>query len=57
MTGRAGTILAELSERAMHLDELARRTGLSPARLQSELLELEMSGRIVQHPGKLFSLS
>lgn len=53
-TGKA--ILKELSEGTLHFDQLLRRLGVGTAVLQSELLALEMSGLIVGHPGKYYSL-
>jgi DNA processing protein len=39
---------------ALHIDELAERTGLSVSGLLALLLGLELKGAVVQHPGKQF---
>lgn len=39
---------------AMHIDELAEKTGLSVSGLLALLLGLELKGAVVQHPGKEF---
>jgi DNA processing protein len=39
-----------------HIDDLARKTGLTPGKLLSILLKLELKGYVRQHPGKLFSI-
>jgi DNA processing protein len=39
---------------AVHIDELAERTGSSVSGLLALLLGLELKGAVVQHPGKLF---
>ena len=40
----------------VHIDDLARKTGLEPGKLLSILLKLELQGIIQQQPGKLFSI-
>ena len=39
---------------ALHIDELAEKTGLSVSGLLALLLGLELKGAVVQHPGKQF---
>lgn len=41
----------------LHVDAIIEGLGLSPQVVLRALLELELSGRVVQHPGKLFSLA
>jgi DNA processing protein len=53
-TGKA--IMKELSVGTLHFDQLLRSLGVGTAVLQSELLALEMSGLVLQHPGKYYSL-
>jgi len=45
------------TDAAVHVDELADRTGLPVAGLLALLLGLELRGLVVQHPGKLFQRS
>jgi len=48
-------LLAALDDReALHVDELAKRAGVSVATALSRLLELEIQGLCVQKPGKCF---
>lgn len=54
--GASELILRLLSDEPLHFDELARRTGLATGALQAELLSMELSGAVVQHPGKLFTV-
>ncbi len=48
------TLVAQLSHEAIHIDQLARQTGLPTARLLSILLELEFKNIVKQLPGKFF---
>jgi len=51
-------LVAELPvDDAVHVDELAERTGQPVAGLLAALLGLELRGLVVQHPGKLFQRS
>lgn len=43
-----------LGNETLLMDELAARTGLSAAELQTQLLELELTGRVRRHPGQRF---
>ncbi len=43
------------SER-LHVDAIIESSGLNPQTVLEYLLELELEGAVVQHPGKLFSL-
>ncbi|MFC5519772.1 DNA-processing protein DprA [Polaromonas jejuensis] len=47
-------LLAALGFDAVSLDALQARTGLETARLQAQLLELELSGQVARLPGGLF---
>lgn len=47
-------LIAALGFDAVSLDALQARTGLDTARLQAQLLELELSGRVARLPGGLF---
>ncbi len=49
-------LLSELERGPMHFDSLLHRTGLEPTALRSALLELEMAGRMVAGPGRIYSL-
>ncbi len=40
----------------VHIDELARKLCLAPARISSLLLQLELKGLVIQSPGKFFSI-
>jgi predicted Rossmann fold nucleotide-binding protein DprA/Smf involved in DNA uptake len=40
----------------LHVDSIIEGTGLNAQTVLKLLLELELGGRINQHPGKLFSL-
>jgi predicted Rossmann fold nucleotide-binding protein DprA/Smf involved in DNA uptake len=52
------TILNNLkdSER-LHVDSIIESSGLNAQTVLRLLLELELEGRVTQHPGKLFSLA
>ncbi len=53
-----GRLMKELpADDAVHVDELAERTGQPVAGLLALLLGLELRGLVVQHPGKLFHRS
>jgi len=49
-----GPLLAALGFDAVSLDALQARTGLDTARLQAQLLELELNGQVARLPGGLF---
>ncbi|MCK4807850.1 MAG: DNA-processing protein DprA, partial [Candidatus Aegiribacteria sp.] len=49
-------ILEHLSIEKLHFDQLLRLVEVGTVVLQSELLNLEMAGVIMQHPGKFYSL-
>lgn len=49
-------VLASMGRDACGIDELIRNTGLDAAKVSVTLLTLEMKRRVVQHPGKQFSL-
>jgi DNA processing protein len=48
------TLLAALGFDPVSLDALVARTGISPAWLQGQLLELELQGKVARLPGGLF---
>ncbi len=50
----ADPLLAALGFDAVSLDALQARTGLDTARLQAQLLELELGGQVARLPGGLF---
>ena len=41
----------------VHIDDLARTSGLGPGKLSSILLKLELDGLVQQAPGKFFTAS
>lgn len=41
----------------VHIDDLARTVSLGPGKLSSILLKLELDGRVLQAPGKFFTIS
>lgn len=47
-------LIAALGFDAVSLDALQARTGLDTARLQANLLELELRGQVARLPGGLF---
>jgi predicted Rossmann fold nucleotide-binding protein DprA/Smf involved in DNA uptake len=58
VTDSATAILNGLkdSER-LHVDSIIESSGLNAQTVLRLLLELELEGRVTQHPGKLFSLA
>jgi DNA processing protein len=54
----ATTILNNLKESdRLHVDSIIESSGLNAQTVLRLLLELELEGRVTQHPGKLFSLA
>ncbi|MGD1029000.1 DNA-processing protein DprA [Candidatus Binatus soli] len=54
----ATTILENLKEsERLHVDSIIESSGLNAQTVLRLLLELELEGRVTQHPGKLFSLA
>ncbi len=54
----AMTILENLKEsERLHVDSIIESSGLNAQTVLRLLLELELEGRVTQHPGKLFSLA
>ena len=51
----AARVLAAFERTAEHVDRLIERSGLPASAVLETLLELELSGTVVQHPGKLFT--
>ncbi len=41
----------------VHIDDLARALSMAPGRLSSILLKLELNDRVLQAPGKFFTVS
>ncbi len=57
-TDDAATILVNLKEsERLHVDSIIESSGLNAQTVLRLLLELELEGRVTQHPGKLFSLA
>ncbi|MBI5333469.1 MAG: DNA-protecting protein DprA [Burkholderiales bacterium] len=52
--GPHAALLEALGWDPVHLDALAARTGIGPAALQAQLLELELLGEVARLPGQLF---
>jgi DNA processing protein len=52
--GSAEIILDLLGEEPVHIDLLVRRSGLGVSEVAVTLLNLELTGRVVQTPGKFF---
>lgn len=52
--GPHAALLQALGWDPVHLDALAARTGIGPAALQAQLLELELLGEVARLPGQLF---
>ena len=53
----AARILEAFESSIEHVDRLIERSGLSVASALEALLDLELAGRVIQHPGKLFARS
>jgi len=54
----ATVILKNLKEsERLHVDSIIESSGLNAQTVLRLLLELELEGRVTQHPGKLFSLA
>ena len=51
------SVIKNLGPYPLHIDDITRKTSLSPARLSGILLQLELSGIIQQTPGKYFCLA
>jgi len=49
-------ILEAISGGKMHADDIITETGISSAEVMSALIVLELNGRVMQHPGKWFTL-
>ena len=57
-TSEANAILHYLTtEERLHVDSIIDASGLNAQTVLRFLLELELEGRVTQHPGKLFSLA
>jgi len=50
-------VLEMLDPHPVAVDELVRRCHLSPAVLMTALLELELAGRVLRHPGNRVALA
>lgn len=55
LTSEETRVLDALDAYPAQMDDLSRKTGLSPGRLSIVLLNLELKGMAVQHPGKYFT--
>ena len=54
----AATVLTYLTDtERLHVDSIIEASGLNAQTVLRLLLELELDGRVTQHPGKLFSLA
>jgi len=51
LSGTALTVYRNLGREPLHIDELARKTGLTPMELSAILLHLELQGGVEQLPG------
>jgi DNA processing protein len=51
-----GLIYSKLKNEPLHIDEITKLTGMNSAKVLSILLSLELSGLIIQLPGKMFQL-
>ncbi|MDY0267516.1 DNA-processing protein DprA [Trichloromonas sp.] len=51
LSGTALTVYRNLGREPLHIDELARKTGLTPMELSAILLHLELRGGVEQIPG------
>jgi DNA processing protein len=49
------TVYGKITLTASHIDVIARRCGLSVPETLMQLMQLELEGKVVQHPGKRFS--
>ena len=49
-------VVTALGPAPMHVDEVIRHTGLTPAQVMLVLLELDLAGRLERHPGNHVSL-
>lgn len=52
--GEERSIMDLLEETTLHIDSITEKTGLSPQRAASVLLDMELRGLITQQPGKIF---
>jgi DNA processing protein len=58
VTDSAATVLTYLTDtERLHVDSIIDASGLNAQTVLRLLLELELDGRVTQHPGKLFSLA
>lgn len=57
LTKEEAVVTGELEAESIHIDDLARRLAMPSGRLSGLLLQLELKGAAVQHPGKRFSLA
>jgi DNA processing protein len=51
------SVIRAIGPYPLHIDDIIRKTALSPGRLSSILLQLELSGVIRQTPGKFFCMA
>ena len=50
-------VIKSLGSYPMHIDDIIRKTALSPGKLSAILLQMELSGIVRQSPGKFFCLN
>jgi len=54
-SSEASRVLEAFETAVEHVDRLIEQSGLPASRVLEALLELELAGRVIQHPGKLFA--
>jgi DNA processing protein len=57
LTDTEAMIMDSLDAEPIHIDDLARKSGLPTGRLSGFLLQLELKGLVTQSPGKRFGLA
>jgi DNA processing protein len=57
LTNEEAVVMDNLEAEPIHIDDLARKVSLASGRLSGLLLQLELKGAAVQHPGKQFCLA
>ncbi|WP_319526124.1 DNA-processing protein DprA [uncultured Desulfosarcina sp.] len=57
LTNEEAEVMGILEAEPVHIDDLARQLAMAAGRLSGLLLQLELKGAVVQHPGKRFSLA
>lgn len=57
LSGHARQVAAQLDASPLHIDEIVRKSGLTPMEVSAILLHLELQGSIVQLPGMRYQRS